>query len=121
MYQEAKVRRSRMTGYQFCLFIFYVWQPFLSSNFIFLISCSQFSQLKVTGKFCFFLFIHPSIHPFIHLLFLSVSRAKLKEQNGWFTKGDPYVKLIVDSKNPPKKTEAAKKTWEPVWDEHFTM
>ncbi|KAK3734003.1 hypothetical protein QZH41_009848 [Actinostola sp. cb2023] len=52
---------------------------------------------------------------------LPVSKAKLKEQNGWFTKGDPYVKLIVDSKNPPKKTEAAKKTWEPVWDEHFTI
>lgn len=59
---------------------------------------SQFSQLKVT-----------------------VSKAKLKEQNGWFSKGDPYVKLIVDSKAPPKKTDAARKTWEPVWNENFTI
>lgn len=36
-------------------------------------------------------------------------------------KGDPYVKLVVDGKQPSKKTEAARKTWEPVWDEEFTM
>jgi len=36
-------------------------------------------------------------------------------------KGDPYVKLVVDGKQPSKKTDAARKTWEPVWDEEFTM
>ena len=36
-------------------------------------------------------------------------------------KGDPYVKLVVDGKQPMKKTEPAEKTWEPVWEEEFTM
>lgn len=61
-------------------------------------SASQLSQLKFT-----------------------ILKASLKEQSGWFTKGDPYVKLVVDGKQPSKKTEAARKTWEPVWDEEFTI
>lgn len=61
-------------------------------------SASQLSQLKFT-----------------------ILKATLKEQSGWFTKGDPYVKLVVDGKQPSKKTEAARKTWEPVWDEEFTI
>lgn len=52
---------------------------------------------------------------------ITVCKGKLKEQSGWFSKGDPYVKLVVDGKNPPRKTEAIKKTWEPVWDEQFTI
>ncbi|XP_067052161.1 NEDD4-like E3 ubiquitin-protein ligase WWP1 isoform X1 [Acropora muricata] len=61
-------------------------------------SASQLSQLKFT-----------------------ILKASLKEQSGWFTKGDPYVKLVVDGKQPSKKTEAARKTWEPFWDEEFTV
>ncbi|XP_046842240.1 NEDD4-like E3 ubiquitin-protein ligase WWP2 [Xenia sp. Carnegie-2017] len=52
---------------------------------------------------------------------LSVTKAKLKEQSGWlFTKGDPYAKVVVDN-HPAKKTETIKKTWEPVWNEHFVV
>lgn len=51
----------------------------------------------------------------------TILKASLKEQSGWFAKGDPYVKLVVDGKQPSKKTEPAKKTWEPVWDEEFTI
>ena len=36
-------------------------------------------------------------------------------------KGDPYVKLTVDGKQPSKKTEAVRKTWEPKWDDEFTV
>lgn len=61
-------------------------------------SASQLSQLKFT-----------------------ILKATLKEQPGWFSKGDPYVKLIVDGKQPSKKTEAVRKTWEPKWDEEFTV
>jgi len=39
----------------------------------------------------------------------------------FLAKGDPYVKLVVDGKQPSKKTEAARKTWEPFWDEEFTV
>lgn len=61
-------------------------------------SASQLSQLKFT-----------------------ILKASLKEQPGWFTKGDPYVKLVVDGKQPSKKTEPARKTWAPEWDEEFTI
>lgn len=61
-------------------------------------SASQLSQLKFT-----------------------ILKASLKEQSGWFTKGDPYVKLVVDGKQPSKKTDSVRKTWEPVWQEEFTI
>lgn len=31
------------------------------------------------------------------------------------------MKLVVDGKQPSKKTDAVRKTWEPVWQEEFTM
>ena len=36
------------------------------------------------------------------------------------SKGDPYVELVVDGQ-PPRKTDIARKTWEPKWNEDFTM
>ena len=35
-------------------------------------------------------------------------------------KGDPYAKVVID-KTGIKKTETAKKTWEPIWNEHFVL
>lgn len=55
-------------------------------------------------------------------VFLSVQSANLKDTNSSFFsgKGDPYVEMVVDSQ-PPRKTEVVKKTWNPKWDEHFTV
>lgn len=38
----------------------------------------------------------------------------------FLAKGDPYAKVVVDSQ-PPKKTEPARKTWEPIWNESFVV
>jgi hypothetical protein len=35
-------------------------------------------------------------------------------------KGDIYVEMIIDG-NPSRKTEIAKKTWSPVWNENFDI
>ena len=51
----------------------------------------------------------------------TVQSSKLTSVGGLFSsKPDPYLELIVDSQ-PPRKTEIAKKTTTPKWDEHFTV
>ncbi|XP_071494531.1 E3 ubiquitin-protein ligase Su(dx)-like isoform X2 [Diadema antillarum] len=55
-------------------------------------------------------------------LHVTIQSANLKDNNSSFFsgKGDPYVEMVVDSQ-PPRKTEVVKKTWNPKWDEHFTV
>eukprot|EP00057_Strongylocentrotus_purpuratus_P028118 XP_011682592.1 PREDICTED: E3 ubiquitin-protein ligase Su(dx) [Strongylocentrotus purpuratus] len=55
-------------------------------------------------------------------LHVTIQSANLKDTNSSFFsgKGDPYVEMVVDSQ-PPRKTEVVKKTWNPKWDEHFTV
>ncbi|KAJ8313203.1 hypothetical protein KUTeg_009244 [Tegillarca granosa] len=61
-------------------------------------SNAQFSQLQVT-----------------------VQSAKITGTGGVFSsKPDPFVELSVDGQ-PPRKTEAGKKTTTPKWDEDFTI
>jgi hypothetical protein len=51
----------------------------------------------------------------------AVSNARLTSQGGLFTsKADPYLELSVDGQ-PPRKTEVIKKTWNPTWNDHFTV
>ena len=57
----------------------------------------------------------------LYIYLLSVSNAKLTVSGGLFSsKADPYLQLSVDGQ-PPRKTEVAKKTWNPAWNEHFTV
>ncbi|KAJ7381491.1 WW domain containing E3 ubiquitin protein ligase 1 [Desmophyllum pertusum] len=65
--------------------------------------------------------VQPSSASQLSQLKFTILKASLKEQPGWFTKGDPYVKLVVDGKQPSKRTEPARKTWDPVWEEEFTI
>jgi atrophin-1 interacting protein 5 (WW domain-containing E3 ubiquitin protein ligase 1) len=52
---------------------------------------------------------------------VTISNAKLISQGGLFTsKADPYLELSVDGQ-PPRKTEVTKKTWNPTWNDHFTV
>lgn len=56
----------------------------------------------------------------LHQLTLTINNAKLKETGGIFTKGDPFAEVIVDNA-PARKTELAKGTWEPVWNQKFPL
>ncbi|XP_074644434.1 E3 ubiquitin-protein ligase Su(dx)-like [Tubulanus polymorphus] len=52
---------------------------------------------------------------------VTISSAKLQSAGGIFnSKADPYLEMSVDS-NPPRKTEVIKKTWNPQWNEPFTV
>ena len=54
-------------------------------------------------------------------LIFSVCNAKLSSQGGMFTtKPDAYLELSVDGQ-PPRKTDTVKKTWNPTWNDHFTV
>ncbi|GFO43496.1 nedd4-like e3 ubiquitin-protein ligase wwp1 [Plakobranchus ocellatus] len=63
----------------------------------------------------------PSSTPQLSQLIVTVSSAKLTGGGGLFTsKPDPYLELSVDGQ-PPRKTDVARKTTTPKWDEHFTV
>lgn len=50
-----------------------------------------------------------------------ICNAKLSSQGGMFTtKPDAYLELSVDGQ-PPRKTDTVKKTWNPTWNDHFTV
>ncbi|XP_065064994.1 E3 ubiquitin-protein ligase Itchy-like [Rhopilema esculentum] len=55
-------------------------------------------------------------------LHCKVNGAKLRDGSGsWFgSKIDPYAELVVDGQRP-RKTDVARKTWEPKWTEDFTI
>jgi len=57
-----------------------------------------------------------------HQLHFKVNGANLKDSsNSWFGgKVDAYVELIVDGQ-PPRKTDVVRKSWEPKWNEDFTI
>lgn len=59
--------------------------------------------------------------PTLSQLQVTIQSAKLTSTGGLFSsKPDPYLELIVDGQ-PPRKTEVARKTTSPKWDEHFTV
>ena len=52
---------------------------------------------------------------------VNIKCARFTPNGGLFnTKGDIYVEMIIDG-NPSRKTEIAKKTWSPVWNENFDI
>ncbi|XP_038068088.1 E3 ubiquitin-protein ligase Su(dx)-like [Patiria miniata] len=59
--------------------------------------------------------------PTLSQLVVTIRSAELRDTtNSFFSKGDPYVEMTVDGQ-PPRKTEVVKKTWNPSWEEHFTV
>ena len=52
---------------------------------------------------------------------VNIKCARFTPNGGIFnTKGDIYVEMIIDG-HPSRKTEIARKTWSPVWDEKFDI
>jgi Ca2+-dependent lipid-binding protein len=52
---------------------------------------------------------------------VNIKGARFTPNGGIFnTKGDIYVEMIIDG-HPSRKTEIARKTWSPVWDEKFDI
>ncbi len=52
---------------------------------------------------------------------IKVKGAKFTPHGGIFnTKADIYAEVIIDG-NPSRKTEIARKTWSPEWNENFDM
>lgn len=55
-----------------------------------------------------------------HVINISVECAHLKNTNYFLLKPNPYVEIFLDD-NSVKKTEVVKGTYQPKWNEKFTM
>ena len=63
----------------------------------------------------------PTIATTFQQIRVNIKCARFTPNGGLFnTKGDIYVEMIIDG-SPSRKTEIAKKTWTPVWNENFDI